>query len=94
MRPRLLFLSNTVIGERISALVCLLCALSIAIPLPLTNFIPAAGIAVIALGILSTDGAIILLGFLVAAIGLFISTLVVFLGPKVVIEMFRFFFKS
>ena len=42
----------------------------------------------------NTDGAIILLGFLVAAIGLFISTLVVFLGPKVVIEMFRFFFKS
>ncbi|GFZ81266.1 ABC transporter permease [Rickettsiales bacterium] len=86
MQPRLFFISSTK-GERFFGLVCLLCSLSIAIPLPLTNFIPAGGIALMSLGLMSKDGVVVCLGILVGAIGLLITFLVIFLGPKIIMDI-------
>lgn len=82
---------NNPIGEKIYGIICLVCAISIAIPLPLTNFIPAGGIAIMSLGLLNRDGLISFLGILVAALGLFIASLVIFLGQEVVVKIFSFF---
>ena len=54
-RPRFAILNNT-LGERIYGFISLLCAISIAVPLPLTNFIPAGGIVFMSLGLLNKDG--------------------------------------
>ena len=60
-RPRLLFLSGRT-GERIvGAIFCLFCV-SILTPLPLTNSAPGVAIAVAALGLISRDGILVLLG--------------------------------
>ena len=69
MKPRLTFFFNQV-GDKIIALIALLCGISIAIPLPLTNFIPAAGIAFMSLGLLSKDGIVVAIGILISFLGL------------------------
>jgi hypothetical protein len=90
-RHRLPIFNNT-IGERIYGLISLLCAISIAIPLPLTNFIPAAGIVFMSLGVLGKDGVMSILGIVLSVVGLGISVLVIVLGQKVVYEVFHIFF--
>lgn len=79
---------NNPVGERIYGIISFLCAMSIAIPLPLTNFIPAGGIVFMSLGVLNRDGVMAIVGIATSAIGLFISVLVVLLGHKVVVELF------
>jgi hypothetical protein len=60
-RPRLLFLSSRA-GERIvGAVFCLFCV-SILTPLPLTNSAPGMAVAIAALGLISRDGILVLLG--------------------------------
>lgn len=88
-KPRVLFIFGDV-GEKVIALICLLCAISIAIPLPLTNFIPAGGISAMALGILNRDGVLVMVGVLLAFLGLFVTAAVLIAGPKLVIGMFSF----
>ncbi|KAF2281818.1 hypothetical protein GH714_042642 [Hevea brasiliensis] len=92
-KPRMFVMFNDV-GEKAVALICLLCAISIAIPLPLTNFIPAGGVSAMALGMLNRDGVLVILGVLVGFFGLLVTTVVLIAGPKLVIEMFSFLFKS
>lgn len=69
-------------GERVLAFFWVLFALSIAIPLPMTNFLPGVGILVSALGLLSKDGVITLLGVVIGIGGLVLTGLVVFLGAQ------------
>ncbi|MCU7611473.1 exopolysaccharide biosynthesis protein [Anaplasma capra] len=88
-KPRVLVVFSG-IGDRMVALMCLLCAISIAIPLPLTNFIPAWGISAMALGVLNRDGILVVLGALVGLFGLAVTSVVLVAGPKLVIEMFSF----
>ncbi|AHX11157.1 exopolysaccharide synthesis, ExoD family protein [Neorickettsia helminthoeca str. Oregon] len=85
-RPRFPVLNNA-FGEKIYGIISFICAVSIAIPLPLTNFIPAGGIALMSLGMLNKDGVISILGIVVSFTGIFISTLVIILGHKVVVEL-------
>ena len=68
-RPRLLVLS-TRRSERLIGTVITTLALAITVPLPLTNFIPAVGVAIMALGLLEEDGVTILFGLTVGLIGL------------------------
>ena len=89
MKPRISILSSYY-GEKFYAFLCLICTISIAIPLPLTNFIPAGGIAVMSLGLISKDGVFIILGIITSFVGLIISTLVMFLGASFVTELFSF----
>ncbi|CEI84707.1 exopolysaccharide biosynthesis protein [Ehrlichia minasensis] len=91
-KPRLLFIFNSV-GEKVIAFISLLCAVSIAIPLPLTNFIPAGGVSIMSLGLLNKDGMMVILGVLVSLFGIVVTTMVIILGPKLVVSMFSFLSK-
>jgi hypothetical protein len=67
----------------------LLCAIAIAIPLPLTNAIPAQGITVMAFGFLNRDGLVIILGFIISLIGLIVATaaiLALWIGSKYILN--------
>ncbi len=63
-------------AERLLGGVVTLLAVGIMIPLPLTNFVPAIGIAVIALGLLEEDGVTVLIGLLIGLIGLTLVAIV------------------
>lgn len=86
MHPRLSFASSKK-GEQIVGFFCLMFSISIMIPLPLTNFIPAVGILLMSLGLLSKDGVPIILGMIVGTIGLTITSLIILLGKKAVINL-------
>lgn len=81
MRPRLTFAGSRR-GEKIVGLLCLMFTVSIAIPLPLTNFIPALGIVIMSLGLLSKDGVIVILGTMVGAFGVGITLTILYFGKK------------
>ncbi len=89
MKPRIPFIFYGP-GEKILAFIMLICALSIAIPLPLTNFIPAIGTTFISLGIMSKDGLLSILGVLVSLCGLLLTLVVIVEGPQLIIGAFSF----
>lgn len=89
MKPRMSFIFCG-LGEKILALIMLLCAISIAIPLPLTNFIPAIGTTLISLGIMSKDGLLSMLGILTSLCGLLLTFVIMVKGPKLIIGAFSF----
>ena len=73
IKPRGRF-AKSVYTEQILGIVCLLASISIAIPLPLTNAMPALGISVMNLGFLNRDGLVIIGGVIITIIGLTIAT--------------------
>ncbi|NUX01551.1 exopolysaccharide biosynthesis protein [Wolbachia endosymbiont of Madathamugadia hiepei] len=89
MKPRMSFIFCGP-GEKILAFVMLLCALSIAIPLPLTNFIPAIGTTLISLGIMSKDGLLSILGVLMSLCGLLLTVVIIVKGPQLILGAFSF----
>jgi hypothetical protein len=93
MRPRLFSANQDALLERICGIICLLCALSIAIPLPLTNFIPAGGIALISLGLMSRDGLFIILGIIISVLGLGLTAAVILFGVVAVKKAWFFVLK-
>ncbi len=84
IRPRMAF-AKSVYCEQIVGLVSLVAAFSVALPIPLTNALPAMGISVMSLGLLNRDGLVILGGVLITAFGLVIATGAV-VGSWVVIK--------
>lgn len=74
LQPRLNF-TQTVFAEQLVGFVSLICAVAIAIPLPLTNAVPAAGITIMSLSMLRRDGLVLLGGVAVSIIGLVIATI-------------------
>ncbi|WP_374698364.1 exopolysaccharide biosynthesis protein [Wolbachia endosymbiont (group B) of Limnophora tigrina] len=89
MQPRMSFIFYGP-GEKILAFIMLLSALSIALPLPLTNFIPAIGTTLISLGIMSKDGFLSILGVLISLCGLLLTLVVIVKGPQLIIGAFSF----
>lgn len=79
LHPRLIFTTSRT-GERIVGFFCFLCAVSVALPIPMGNAIPSAGILLMSLGLLSKDGLMIFLGIAIGLLGIFISGLVVVFG--------------
>ncbi|MGN7619116.1 MAG: exopolysaccharide biosynthesis protein [Ehrlichia sp.] len=88
-KSRLLFIFNR-FGEKCIAFVSLLCAVSIAIPLPLTNFIPASGVSIMSLGLLNRDGVMVIIGMIISLFGIIVTFMIMVLGPKLVVSMFSF----
>jgi len=72
VKPRFSF-ARSVYCEQFIGLVCLIAATAVALPIPLTNAIPALGITIMALGLMNRDGLIIIAGFFVAVIGVIIA---------------------
>lgn len=72
VKPRFNF-SHSVYCEQLVGLVSLIAASAVALPVPLTNAIPALGITIMAIGLLNRDGVIIIIGLLVSGIGVTIA---------------------
>ncbi len=86
MRPRFSFVSSRG-GEKLIGLFSFVFALSILLPFPLTNLIPAVGVALMALGMLSRDGVPIILGMIVGSVGIVISFMAILIGQKAVMQI-------
>jgi hypothetical protein len=73
LRPRLTFLSDTPLLVRLHAVLMLVAALALLLPLPIpfTNSFPAWTILLLAAGLLERDGVFILSGYLVFIAGVF-----------------------
>ena len=68
-KPRLSFTSSKV-GERLVGCFWFLFSVSIAIPLPMTNFLPGVGILISAIGLIGRDGYIVFAGLAVGMVGI------------------------
>lgn len=75
LQPRLTYISVHT-WERIIGIFAFVFALSIALPIPLTNFPPGWGILIMSLGLLSKDGITILIGMIVGTIGVGITMII------------------
>jgi hypothetical protein len=71
-KPRISF-TRSVYCEQMVGLACFIAAFSVALPLPMTNSIPALGIAVMALGLLNRDGVVVIGGFFIGLVGVIIA---------------------
>jgi hypothetical protein len=78
LRPRITYISINV-WERMVGIFSFVFAVSISIPLPLTNFPPGWGILFMSLGLLSRDGVTILIGMIIGTIGVGITMIILFL---------------
>ena len=87
VRPRLLFMTSS-LGERVIAFCWLIFAISIAIPLPMTNFLPGVGILVSGFGLLYRDGAIVLAGMVIGAVGIVGTILILTIGSHIIQSLF------
>lgn len=75
MQPRMTYISVHT-WERIIGIFAFVFALSISLPIPLTNFPPGWGILVMSLGLLNRDGVTILIGMIIGTIGIGITMIV------------------
>lgn len=78
LQPRLTYISVHT-WERIIGIFSFVFALSISLPIPLTNFPPGWGILIMSLGLLSKDGITILIGMIVGTIGVGITMIILVL---------------
>ncbi len=78
MQPRLTYISVHT-WERIIGIFSFVFALSISLPIPLTNFPPGWGILIMSLGLLSKDGITVLIGMIVGTIGVGITMIILIL---------------
>ncbi len=83
LRPRISFASSET-GEKVLGLFCFLFSICIAIPLPWTNLVPGYGILIMALGLLSRDGVVMLIGLLVGLFGATITGGILLFGMEAV----------
>lgn len=89
LHPRLNF-TNSKAGERIVGFLWLIFAISIAVPLPMTNFLPGIGTLVMALGMLGRDGIVVIVGAIIGFIGVTFTTLMLMLGVEAITLLFPF----
>lgn len=73
-RPRLLVLTGG-FGERLLGFIVFLLAIIIALPGPGTNFLPGIATAFMAIAIINRDGLMVLIGWSVSAIALYVGAL-------------------
>jgi len=90
LKPRILIFSSHH-GTQVIGFFSVIFAVSIALPLPFTNFIPALAIVIMSLGLLSRDGVMIFLGILMGIVGVIFTFAVLILGKKIVIGIIRSF---
>ncbi|UAT42811.1 exopolysaccharide biosynthesis protein [Anaplasmataceae bacterium AB001_6] len=82
-RARIMFFSSKK-GEKLYAIICLICSLAIALPLPMTNMIPAIGLSIYSIALINRDGLLAILAILICITGLIVTSLVIILGSKFV----------
>ena len=91
--PRLAFVTNG-ISSRLIGLCGLVMALSVTVPIPLTNTIPSFAIAVMAIGVLMRDGLAVIFGALIGLSWVVVLySLLIYFGLEGV-DMLKDFIKS
>lgn len=83
-RPRLSFVCTSFPGRIVIGLAIALMSISMMIPIPGTNTLPAIGIFITGFGLLDDDGAISLGGLVVCAMGATLSALILIFGYEAV----------
>ena len=86
LKPRVKFLSTRA-GEHLIGLICVICTLSVFLPIPLSNTIPSMGIVIMSLGLLSHDGFAIIVGAIIGVIGVTLTIMAILLGAEAVKAM-------
>ncbi len=79
---------NNRFSERIYAFLVFICSISISLPIPFTNFIPGLGVVIMSFGMVNKDGLMVAIGSIISFIGLFVSSVVIISGPKLIMDMF------
>lgn len=92
LKPRLLFLTSPFF-ERIIGVFTFIFALSILLPLPLSNFLPGIGILVTSFGMIGRDGVVIISGLIIGIFGLVIVAIALFVGVEALTIFKDFVFK-
>lgn len=70
-------------AQRVMGIFAFIFAVSIAIPLPMTNYLPAMAIVFLALGLLAKDGLFMIASVITGLFGIFVTSMVIFFGKKV-----------
>ena len=83
-RPRLSYICTSFIGRIVIGCAIAIMAISMMMPIPLTNTLPAIGIFVTGFGLLDDDGAISLGGLVLCVMGGTLSGLILIFGYEVV----------
>ena len=87
LKPRYRFMNNP-LAEKITGFFMLLFSSFIALPMPLSNYIPGLGILIASFGMLSKDGLVVILGIIVGCLGIAISIMAIFLGIEFITNFF------
>ncbi len=83
-RPRLAVVCTSRIGRTVLGLAIVLLSISMMIPIPGTNTVPAMGIFAIGFGLLDDDGFVASIGLTIGAIGLTLTSLILRFGYEAV----------
>ncbi|NJN62031.1 MAG: exopolysaccharide biosynthesis protein [Coleofasciculaceae cyanobacterium RL_1_1] len=83
-RPRLTVICTSRIGHTVLGLTIVLLSISMMIPIPGTNTVPAMGIFAIGFGLLDDDGFVASIGLTIGAIGLTLTSLILRFGYEAV----------
>ncbi len=93
VKPRLAFITEGIFSNIIGFLGFIM-ALSVCVPLPLTNTVPSFGIALMAVGVLMRDGLAVIIGAIIGSLWVaMLAGAVVFLGTEG-IDVVKDFIKS
>jgi hypothetical protein len=74
-----------IFNERIIGFLVIIFALSILVPLPLTNLLPGISILIISLSLLSKDGLILLFGLFIGISGVLMTISILFFGAGIIV---------
>lgn len=80
IHPRLSFVYTN--GQSLLGVVILLCGISMLIPIPGTNTIPALGIFTLGIGMIEKDGLLGIGGMLISFLGITITAIILYLGKE------------
>jgi hypothetical protein len=83
-RPRMTTVCTSLPGRTVIGVAIALMAVSMMLPIPLTNTLPAIGIFVTGFGLLDDDGVISLAGLVLCALGGLLTTLILLFGYEAV----------
>jgi len=86
-KPRAAYLCTSSAGKAILGTAIALMSISMMIPIPGTNTLPAIGIFIIAFGLLEDDGIICIAGLFICSLGLALTSSILIFG-KVAVERF------
>lgn len=90
IKPRGKFLYNQ--GQSLLGLMIFMCGVSMLIPIPGTNTIPALGIFVIGLGMIEEDGLLGTLGVLISLTGIAVTSAILFFGKEILDIIWNYLF--